>query len=418
MSIVRRVLILALVSVSGIGLLAPLAARSAIETQVAPIYDLLPTLTAPDASANRGGALSPRTLSSVVAVAAVSETIAGAEAIPKPGSVTMEASLQPIASAQAATPVTPASSATPATPAAPAAPQPVVNAIQAALATSTSGSGGSGYVTAGAFNLGFAPDPAAIDRFAAIVGRAPGIIHYYQSWGGEFQPTHANTVVSRGATPLISWEPWAGLDASSSQDPYVRSYARAVKNWGGSVYLRVGHEMNLGLFPWSDPAKFIAGWRRMVDIFRAEGATNAKFVWCPNVTYGGYFPMKEYFPGTSYVDWLCLDGYNFGTTRRSGWESFDQVFGNSINQITALAPGKPLMIGEFSSAEQGGSKASWIANAFGSAIKKYPAIRAVVWFNENYADRGQADWRVETSQTSIEAYRNAMTDPYYHGKMP
>lgn len=277
---------------------------------------------------------------------------------------------------------------------------------------------GTGHVVSGAYNLGFSPDPAAIDRFAKLAGRAPGVVHYYQSWGRDFQPTHANTVVTRGATPLISWEPWGGLDASGTHDAYVQSYARAVKNWNGSVYLRVGHEMNLNLFPWSDPTKFIAGWRRMVDTFRAEGATNAKFVWCPNVTYGGYFPMKEYFPGSNYVDWLCLDGYNFGTNRRSGWETFDQLFGYSINQITALAPGKPLMIGEFSSAEQGGSKADWITNAFGTAIKKYPAIRAVVWFNENYASHGQADWRLETSQSAIDAYRRAMTDPYYHGKMP
>jgi hypothetical protein len=150
MSIVRRILILAVVSVSGIALLAPLAARSAVETQVASIDHLLPTLSVPDSTADRGGSLSARTLSSVAEVGALTEALAAAP-IPTHGSAPMEATLQPIASAAAAAP-----------PAA-AAPAPVVShdggTVWDTLAQCESGGNwaintGNGYYGGLQFNLG------------------------------------------------------------------------------------------------------------------------------------------------------------------------------------------------------------------------------------------------------------------------
>ncbi|HJP88655.1 MAG TPA: transglycosylase family protein [Candidatus Limnocylindrales bacterium] len=114
MNTVRRVLLLAAVSISGIALLAPLAARSAIEAPVAPIDHLLPAMPARADIVDRGGLLTARSLSSTPFVSTGSESLTSAP-LPTPASAPMQATLQPIATPR------------PAAPAAPAAPAPVVN---------------------------------------------------------------------------------------------------------------------------------------------------------------------------------------------------------------------------------------------------------------------------------------------------
>ena len=66
----------------------------------------------------------------------------------------------------------------------------------------------------------------------------------------------------------------------------------------------------------------------------------------------------DYFPGTEEVDWVGLDGYNWGTNREwSGWQSFREIFSEAYDLLTQLAPEKPFMIAEVGCAEEGGDKA-------------------------------------------------------------
>ena len=55
-------------------------------------------------------------------------------------------------------------------------------------------------------------------------------------------------------------------------------------------------------------------------------------------------PFKDVYPGDAYVDWVALDGYNWGALR-IGWQTFSQVFGDSYNALVALTS-KPIMICE------------------------------------------------------------------------
>lgn len=111
MSILRRILILAAVSISGIALLAPLAARSAIEPLVVSSDHLLPAMPAREAVVDRGGVLAVRSLTSTAPVGTGSESLTSAP-MPTPASAPMQATLQPLA--------------TPQPPVVPSAPAPVV----------------------------------------------------------------------------------------------------------------------------------------------------------------------------------------------------------------------------------------------------------------------------------------------------
>src|ERR671932_2056495 len=115
------------------------------------------------------------------------------------------------------------------------------------------------------------------------------------------------------------------------------------------------------------------------DLFVQVGATNVTWVWCPNRTIYTYdvqhqAPLSQVYPSDSYVDWTCIDGYNWGTDRNNVWQSFSQVFRRSYDELTSVAPNKPIMIAEIGSSEDGGpqgrpdSKANWITDAFNTQL--------------------------------------------------
>jgi beta-mannanase len=232
---------------------------------------------------------------------------------------------------------------------------------------------------------------------------------------------------------MITWEPWAGGGSLNNprwslrailrgdHDPYIRSWTRAVATWGRSIYVRPMHEMNGDWTPWSPgvngntAAEFRAAWRRIVTIARNQGADNIRWVWCPNVAYQGSTPFSSVWPGAGYVDWMCLDGYNWGTTQRNtSWQPMRSTFGPSVTSLASLSA-KPIMVGETASSDKGGNKAAWILNGFNALPDAMPQIRAVLWFNK--AQDG-ADWPVDTSSASLQAFRTVAALPVYSGRLP
>ena len=59
---------------------------------------------------------------------------------------------------------------------------------------------------------------------------------------------------------------------------------------------------------------YINAWRHFHDLTAQAGAANVTWVWCPDTDPGKiYTPYSQLYPGDSYVDWTCLDGYNTGS---------------------------------------------------------------------------------------------------------
>ena len=290
----------------------------------------------------------------------------------------------------------------------------------------------------GVYVHGAAWDPGLIDAYTKLVGRRPAMALSYHDWAangdlGELFPlSMIKSMATRGITPILTWEPWDWNNGASqpayrlstivagTYDTYLRKWATAAKGYGEVVFIRFAHEMNIKTYPWgvgvngNTPAQYVAAWRHVVDIFRAAGATNVKWIWSPNVEYGNDFPFKAFYPGGSYVDWVGLDGYNWGSTR-IGWQSFATVFGGSYAHITALAPNKPVLVSETASTEAGGSKANWILNAFLASIPtRFPKVAGVIWFDQ----RKETTWQVNSSSASLSAFRNVVADPAWQGHFP
>ena len=257
------------------------------------------------------------------------------------------------------------------------------------------------------------------------MGRALDVEHWYQGWGAEesgFDLDRAWQVSARGAIPLVTWEPWDYRSgrvqhryalrhiAAGRFDGYIRANARRMRRVDGPVWLRFAHEMNGHSYPWSigingnTAGHYVKAWRRVVRIFRAERASNVRFVWCPNVPAPHSVDVGQCFPGDAYVSYVGMDGYNAGTAADwGGWLSLEEVFGLLYRRLRRISR-RPVIIAETGCAERGGDKAAWIHDAFGSDLpERFPAVRAVVWFNE----AREADWRMESSARAMTAARRA-----------
>lgn len=263
----------------------------------------------------------------------------------------------------------------------------------------------------------------SIPGFQSMAGKKLAVVLWYVHWEEPFPVSDADRVYANGSIPLITWEPWvthnlgtlAGIAREGFQS-YVKTFIQSAKEWGKPLFLRFAHEMNGNWYPWdgfhnggqSAPERYKQAWLYIYNVKEKLGAKNVKLVWCPNNTdqpNASWNAVSNYYPGDRYVDWIGMDGYNWGYGSR---EEFDSVFGNIYQTLTALTA-KPLMIGEFASAEQGRDKADWIAKAFSKIKKSYPRIKLFCWFNINK----ERDWRINSSASSNAAYRQAISDSYF-----
>lgn len=253
----------------------------------------------------------------------------------------------------------------------------------------------------------------SLQSFENLVGKKQSYYLYFYDGDGGFQTSLAQQLVNRGTTPIVTWEPFnKSLDgiANGSYDSYLRTYANSMKSVTGTIIFRPMHEMNGNWYPWgavsgNTPAKYVAAWRHLVDVFRSQGATNVKFLWAPNqngLPDWTSSSIPNYFPGDNYIDYAGIDGYNFGG---SSWQSFSQVFGGAYSRITGITS-KPIIIAETASDETGGNKAAWITDAFAKMRSTYPQIKALVWFHVNK----ERPWNVDSSSSSLAAYRTEMAN--------
>jgi hypothetical protein len=292
-------------------------------------------------------------------------------------------------------------------------------------------------------------DMNAVSDFQRTIGKAPSIVTMNLPFEGcsascsyyTFPAVQLSAIRNYGAIPMLNWASMSSpltLDEPSFRlanitqgtfDSYIRSFAEAAKEWGHPFFLRFDWEMNGNWFPWAQaangnqPGDYVAAWRHVHDIFTSVGATNVTWVWCPNVDpYKQFTTLNSLYPGNPYVDWTCLDGYNFGTqktakgsigtqTSAKGWSSFNQIYSTTYNEIvTKIAPSKPLIIGEVASTEHGGSKAAWIKDMLHEITDSYPTLRAVVWFDWS---EGGNDWPIETSGSSTSAFARGIASPHF-----
>ena len=285
---------------------------------------------------------------------------------------------------------------------------------------------------------------AAIREYGDMVGKAPALVKTYHPVSCDFSAAGwcgkvLREVSAAGATNFLALDlRWSGAPqsglleaiAAGRADAEFARIGRQLAAVGTTVLLEPAWEMNGNWqYVWqgvqnggdhSAPAKYAAAWRRIVDIFRREGASNVRWVFNPNVgnplTNRATGPAHwnwygHYYPGDAYVDYVGAHGFNAPRLHGGSWQEFDAMVDgveadHMLSDLASRYPGKPIIIGEVASDEgTGDAKARWIRGAF-AHMRRHPAVVGAVWFHMNK----EADWRVNSSAASLQAYRDAVRD--------
>jgi hypothetical protein len=306
-------------------------------------------------------------------------------------------------------------------------------------------------------------DMRTLSLFEINAGKKTSIVHFAIPWkdsSGSYSNFPSNIMTSirnHGSIPMLNWGSWQlgkGVNQPAFKltnitrgdyDTYLTQFAKDAKAWGSPFFFRFDHEMNIGgqfswnySDTWTNPATgtnyknsasdFINMWRHVVNIFNREGATNVTWVWCPNIYFRSgskALPFMQGYPGDSYVDWTCVDGYNKSTSMTT----FSSLFTDSYNVLQQKVSGadtacstlvdscnpgkKPMMIGEWATVEAGdggGKKAAWIKDALLTQLpNNFPKIKAVVWFNWNTT----ANQIIESTSTALSGFKTGISLSYF-----
>lgn len=284
----------------------------------------------------------------------------------------------------------------------------------------------------------------ALAGFTRMVGKQPALVKTFhdldvdfaeRAWAGQL----LRRVEAAGSTNYIALDlRWRGAPRGSllsainagRADAHLARLARGIAGVRGTVLVSPAWEMNGNWnFHWQaahnggqgTPEQYRLAFRRIVDIFRREGARNVKWVFSPNVgnayTHRATGPSHwnwygHYYPGDGYVDYLGPHGYNGPSVWGGAYQPFGTVFDSGdadhiLSDMERRWPSKKIIIGEYASQEsRGHDKGQWIADAY-AVLRRHRNVVGAIWFNA----RKEADWRIESSRSSLEAYRQAMRDP-------
>ncbi len=268
-------------------------------------------------------------------------------------------------------------------------------------------------------------DTRTWDRFERDAGKKVAMVMFGQPifWSQPFDYDKAfDATVARGAVPVVDMStgstPLVDI-ANGAYDAQITAWAKAAAAWGQPFVLRLDAEMNgtwynFGAQARTNPQSFVAMWRHVHDLFVAAGATNVSWHWCPNVDpESTQTPLESLYPGDAYVDWTGMTGYD------QGGESFNWVFSATYARLVALAPSKPIMIGEIGAVDAGypGEKVQFLSDMFSQLPTLFPQVRAFCWFNWRTNENNPPwDWPIESSATAQAAFAQGMASSYYVGR--
>jgi hypothetical protein len=277
----------------------------------------------------------------------------------------------------------------------------------------------------------------------SYIGRKFHIIQR-MSGGCSFPTSTANDMVSRGWKIMVSWQfhPYLQDVLNGSLNSCIQQFGRGAAAWGKRFLLRFFWEFNGDWFQHSyyspgvlaTPQQHRDAFRHVVDRLKLGGMTKGSVVWAPGEGHygnGDYFDEQLAYPGDAYVDWIGADAYNFARSfdwcgggsgpSFQGWCPLELVLHDRFSQPDGqgnlemdFRGRKPYIVAEIGSNEgQPGQKGQWFIDGIAAIKAKFPGMYGFVYFNINAESDGCCNWRVDTSQSSLDGFKVFATDPFW-----
>jgi hypothetical protein len=254
---------------------------------------------------------------------------------------------------------------------------------------------------------------AQVRQFATATQSQPQVALYYSNWGEPFATSFADAAYSSHATTMVQILPNTvslARIADGSTDRYLRDFAVAVRTFRRPVIIGFAPEMNGNWYDWgyqnSSPATWVAAWRRVVDVFRANGADNVIWLWTVNMIYRGSGPLKDYWPGNDYVNWVGIDAY-FVPAKHA----FKNVVGPTLRQVKAVTS-DPIILSETGIAP-GAGKVPTLRQLFAGVRADH--LLGFVYFDGNQTEDAHYhyQWRLEDSPAATVEYGQLARQAYH-----
>ncbi len=241
----------------------------------------------------------------------------------------------------------------------------------------------------------------------------------YVSVGGPFELSRLTdaagipfvTLQPKAPTSVVRQKSWTLASvAAGKHDAEFSAVAHTIADYGDLVVIRYAPEMNGDWSPWAvhvdgnTPAKYVDAWRHVVTLFRHEGASNALWLWAPNVIRGAAVRgISQFWPGNSWVDLVGFTGYGveksaYGLELSAG-ATFDPTM-----QLLAPYSTKPVVLAEMGVG--GTTKYKWIAS-LGPWLHAHPNVIGLIWTDEK-PPHAHADWRFDDTGRDLNAFKKSV----------
>ena len=257
--------------------------------------------------------------------------------------------------------------------------------------------------------------PADVRRFDETLGTKTAWVFFSDNWfeSRKFPRETCDWIQRLGKVPYLRLMLRSDAEQDRTEKTYtlasilagqfdedLKVWARAAKQFGSPILVEWGTEPNGRWFSWNGkwnggaregPARYVAAYRHIVDLMRAEGADNLQWVWHVNwfdEPEAKWNRLENYYPGDSYCDWVALSAYGPLTPRAvDGTESFRFKMAAAYPRLVKIAPGKPIVIAEFGCAlrHRKVDAREWARSALEDLFSgRWPAVVGFCWWNESW----------------------------------
>jgi hypothetical protein len=289
--------------------------------------------------------------------------------------------------------------------------------------------------------------------FEQRVGRRLSWVAFAQPWssGLAFPRERVLSIWRHGAVPYVAFLPTStayvpGRSAAGPERRYtleriaagdfdlqLTAWARGARALGVPLLLSFGADVNEDWGPWNgrwngageteaygnldvpDGAeRYRDAYRRLVTLFRSEGAKNVSFVFSVDSrpAAAGWDAVRLYYPGDSVVDWLAISGY--GSLHAGGAivplarRLADSGVYPSLTRVSRRPVA--LVAGTVDDASHG--KPAWIRDAFRVLRSdRYARVRAAIW------SAGPGATGVDTTRDALDAFRAGAAASRFSGRI-
>jgi Glycosyl hydrolase family 26 len=243
----------------------------------------------------------------------------------------------------------------------------------------------------------------------------------------EFPVAESIAIAKRGIVPFVYGHP-GPFDVSipipgfgpkelaqGQQDGYIKKFAQGAAEFGkeyGGFFFTTLPEMNGKWFSWGMNSNAIPAWRRIWQVFEDQGA-NQYATWVWEVYPYSVLPTtmvdspESYYPGDRYVDWVGITGISVARSRYSPGSLYSLI-DRTYRQMLKAHPQKPIMLSSFGRTNQS-DQSNWLIEAYNSMKNSFPAIKAVIYFDNTWKLTGDHTLNQESFQT----LQNIFKDPYW-----